>query len=106
EEMLVELPNKVSACQYVLALKTPYRWDKKTRIHTVDRSYLIEKTIDLFHKRRIIIPYDKLTIQAPDRLGWLFEHLTSLEAEWVEPNSGNTGYTRYLHSNPDDGFQS
>lgn len=106
EELLVEHPNIVSACQYVLALKTPYKWDRKTRIHTIDRSYQIEKVIDLFHKKQIVIPYDKMTIQVTDRLGWLFEHLTSLEAEWVEPTSGNTGYTRYLHSNPDDGFQS
>lgn len=106
EELLVEFPHKVAACQYVLALKTPYRWDRKTRIHTVDRSYAIEQVIDLFHKDKIIIPYDKITIQATDKLGWLFDHLTSLEAEWVEPSSGNTGYTRYLHSNPDDGFQS
>jgi hypothetical protein len=106
EELLVEMPHTVAACQYVLALKTPYRWDRKTRIHTVDRSYLIEKVIDMFHKQKIIIPYDKLTIQVTDRLSWLFDHLTSLEAEWVEPTSGNTGYTRYLHSNPDDGFQS
>jgi hypothetical protein len=106
EELLVELPNTVAACQYVLALKTPYKWDRKTRIHTCDRSYHIEKVIDLFHKQRIVIPYDKLTIQVTDRLQWLFEHLTALEAEWVEPTSGNTGYTRYLHSNPDDGYQS
>jgi len=106
EELLVEYPNKVSACQYVLALKNPYKWDKKTRIHTCDRSYHIEKVIDLFHKNKIVIPYDKLTIQKTDELGWLFQHLTSLEAEWVEPSSGNTGYTRYLHSDPDDGFQS
>lgn len=106
EELLVEHPNKVSACQYVLALKNPYKWDKKTRIHTVDRSYLIEKVIDMFHKKKFIIPYDKLTVQVTDVLGWLFEHLTALEAEWVEPSSGNTGYTRYLHSDPDDGFQS
>lgn len=106
EELLVEFPNKIAACQYVLALKNPYKWDKKTRIHTVDRSYLIEQVIDMFHKKKIIIPYDKLTIQVTDRLGWLFENLTSLEAEWVEPSSGNTGYTRYLHSSPDDGFQS
>jgi hypothetical protein len=106
EELLVEYPNTVSACQYVLALKNPYRWDKKTRIHTVDRSYHIEKVIDLFHKKNIIIPYDNFTIKVTDRLMWLFEHLTSLEAEFVEPSSGNTGYTRYLHSNPDDGFQS
>lgn len=106
EELLVEYPNSVAACQYVLALKNPYKWDKKTRIHTIDRSYQIEKVIDMFHKKKIIIPYDKLTIQVTDQLGWLFEHLTSLEAEWVEPTSGNTGYTRYLHSNPDDGFQS
>jgi hypothetical protein len=106
EELLVEHPHTMAACQYVLALKNPYKWDKKTRIHTVDRSYLIEKVIDLFHKKNIVIPYDKMTIQVTDRLGWLFEHLTSLEAEWVEPSSGNTGYTRYLHSNPDDGFQS
>lgn len=105
EELLVEFPHKVSACQYVLALKTPYKWDKKTRIHTMDRSTLIEQVIDLFHKKKIIIPYDTLTIKATDELMWLFEHLTSLEAEWVEPSSGNTGYTRYLHSNPDDGFQ-
>lgn len=106
EELLVEYPNTVSACQYVLALKTPYKWDRKTRIHTCDRSYHIEKVIDLFHKKKIVIPYDKMTIQVTDRLGWLFEHLTALEAEWVEPSSGNTGYTRYLHSNPDDGYQS
>jgi hypothetical protein len=106
KELLVEYPNTVSACQYVLALKNPYRWDKKTRIHTVDRSYHIEKVIDLFHKKNIIIPYDNFTIKVTDRLMWLFEHLTSLEAEFVEPSSGNTGYTRYLHSNPDDGFQS
>jgi hypothetical protein len=106
EELLVEYPETVSACQYVLALKTPYKWDKKTRIHTCDRSYHIEKVIDLFHKKKIVIPYDKLTIQVTDELMWLFEHLTSLEAEWVEPSSGNTGYTRYLHSTPDDGFQS
>jgi hypothetical protein len=60
----------------------------------------------MFHKKKIIIPYDKMTIQVTDQLGWLFEHLTALEAEWQEPTSGNTGYTRYLHSNPDDGFQS
>jgi hypothetical protein len=106
EELLVKYPDSVSACQYVLALKTPYRWDKKTRIHTCDRSYHIEKVIDIFHKKKIIIPYDKLTIQVTDRLMWLFEHLTALEAEWQEPTSGNTGYTRYLHSSPDDGFQS
>jgi hypothetical protein len=106
EELLVEYPDTVAACQYVLALKNPYKWDRKTRIHTCDRSYHIEKVIDMFHKRNIVIPYDKLTVQVTDRLGWLFEHLTSLEAEWVEPSSGNTGYTRYLHSNPDDGFQS
>jgi hypothetical protein len=106
EELLVELPNSVAACQYVLALKTPYRWDRKTRIHTCDRSYHIEKVIDLFHKQKIVIPYDKLTIQVTDRLQWLFDHLTALEAEWVEPTSGNTGYTRYLHSSPDDGYQS
>lgn len=106
EELLVEYPNSVAACQYVLALKNPYKWDRKTRIHTCDRSYHIEKVIDLFHKQKITIPYDKLTIQATDRLGWLFDHLTALEAEWVEPTSGNTGYTRYLHSSPDDGFQS
>lgn len=106
EELLVEYPNTVAACQYVLALKTPYKWDRKTRIHTCDRSYHIEKVIDLFHKQKIVIPYDKLTIQATDRLGWLFDNLTALEAEWVEPTSGNTGYTRYLHSSPDDGYQS
>lgn len=106
EELLVEYPDTVAACQYVLALKNPYKWDKKTRIHTCDRSYHIEKVIDLFHKKKIVIPYDKLTIQVTDKLGWLFEHLTALEAEWQEPTSGNTGYTRYLHSNPDDGFQS
>jgi hypothetical protein len=106
EELLVELPHTVAACQYVLALKTPYKWDRKTRIHTCDRSYHIEKVIDLFHKQKIVIPYDKMTIQVTDRLAWLFEHLTALEAEWVEPTSGNTGYTRYLHSQPDDGYQS
>lgn len=106
EELLVEYPKTVAACQYVLALKTPYRWDKKTRIHTIDRSYQIEKVIDLFHKKQIKIPYDNLTIKATDRLMWLFEDLTSLEAEFVEPSSGNTGYTRYSHSSPDDGFQS
>lgn len=106
EELLVEYPDSISACQYVLALKNPYKWDKKTRIHTVDRSSHIEKIIDLFHKKKIVIPYDKLTIQITDELMWLFEHLTALEAEWVEPSSGNTGYTRYLHSTPDDGFQS
>lgn len=106
EELLVDYPHSVSACQYVLALKTPYRWDRKTRIHTMDRSTLIEKVIDLFHKNRIVIPYDKLTVQVTDELAWLFEHLTALEAEWVEPSTHNTGYTRYTHSTPDDGYQS
>jgi hypothetical protein len=106
EELLAKFPEKAAACQYVLALKNPYRWDKKTRIHTCDRSYHIEKVIELFHKEKIEIPYDKLTIQVTDSLMWLFEHLTALEAEWVEPTSGNTGYTRYIHSVPDDGFQS
>lgn len=106
EELLEIYPNTVSACQYVLALKNPYKWDKNTRIHTVDRSYFIEKVIEAFHKKNIIIPYDKLTIQATEELMWLFEHLTALEAEVIEPTSGNTGYTRYTHSTPDDGFQS
>jgi hypothetical protein len=91
------------ACRYV-----PYTSDPKKREYKgnnnntlqVDRTFSMDKLIDMFHREELVIPYKK-----PDEVEFFFDHYTALELKFSESTT-TTGRKMYDHSTPDDAFHS
>jgi DNA-directed RNA polymerase subunit RPC12/RpoP len=66
----------------------------------VDRTYSMDKLVDMFHREEIVIPYKK-----PEEVEYFFDHYTALELKFSESTTG-TGRKFYDHSTPDDAFHS
>lgn len=66
----------------------------------VDRTYSMDRNIDMFHKQELVIPYGN-----PELVEFFFDHYTALEMKFTESTTG-TGRKLYDHSTPDDSFHS
>jgi Phage terminase large subunit (GpA) len=66
----------------------------------VDRTYSMDKAVDMFHKKELVIPYKK-----PEEVEFFFDHYTALELTFTESTT-TTGRKLYDHSTPDDAFHS
>lgn len=66
----------------------------------VDRTYSMDRLIDMFHRKELVIPYKN-----PEAVEFFFDHYTALEMKFTESTTG-TGRKLYDHSTPDDSFHS
>lgn len=66
----------------------------------VDRTYSMDRLVDMFHKGDIVIPYKN-----PEEVEYFFDHYTALELKFTE-SSTSTGRKLYDHTTPDDAFHS
>jgi hypothetical protein len=89
------------AMRYTSYINDPKKREYKGN-HTlqVDRTFSMDKLIDLFKKRLLVIPYQK-----PDEVEYYFDHYTAIEMIFTESNT-QTGRKLYDHSTPDDAFHS
>jgi DNA-directed RNA polymerase subunit RPC12/RpoP len=89
------------ACRYVSYLNDPKKREFKGNYTLqVDRTYSMDKLVDMFHKGEIVIPYKN-----PDEVEYFFDHYTALELTFTESTT-STGRKLYDHSTPDDAFHS
>lgn len=66
----------------------------------VDRTYSMDRLVDMFHREEIVVPYKR-----PEEVEYFFDHWTALELKFTE-SSTTTGKKLYDHSTPDDAFHS
>jgi Phage terminase large subunit (GpA) len=66
----------------------------------VDRTYSMDKLIQMFKKRELVIPY-----MHPEEVEYFFDHYTAIEMIFTESTT-QTGRKLYDHSTPDDAFHS
>jgi hypothetical protein len=66
----------------------------------VDRTFSMDRLVDMFHREELVIPYKK-----PEEVEYFFDHFTALELKFTE-SSTSTGRKLYDHSTPDDAFHS
>lgn len=89
------------ACRYVTYHTEPSKREYKGDYTLqVDRTYSMDKTIELFKKRLLEIPYRK-----PAEVEGFFDHYTALELKFTE-SATSTGKKLYTHTLPDDAFHS
>jgi hypothetical protein len=95
--------NMVQGCFYVVGTREPetIKENEDSTLLTVDRSYQLFKTIDLFKEKKIRLPYAD-----PSKLDWSFPHYTCIESEPIQPTTGRSGYIRITHPSGtnDDGL--
>jgi len=91
------------SCRYVAYQSDPkkreYKGERNSTLQ-VDRTYSMDKMIDTFHKKELVIPYGK-----PEEVEFYFDHYTALELVFTESTT-STGRKLYDHSTPDDSFHS
>ena len=91
------------SCRYVTYANQPNKREYKGYCNStlqVDRTYSMDKTIDMFRKGQFVIPYAE-----PEKVEFAFDHYTALETKFTESTS-STGKKMYDHSTPDDAFHS
>lgn len=94
--------NAIS-CRYVTYANDPRKREYKgfnDSTLQVDRTFSMDKLIDMFHKQQIVIPYKE-----PDKVEFFFDHYTAIEKIFTESTT-STGTKRYDHRTPDDAFHS
>lgn len=91
------------SCRYVSYVNDPKKREYKGFNNStlqVDRTYSMDRLIDMFHKEEIVIPYGR-----PEDVEFFFDHYTAIEMIFTESTTG-TGRKLYDHSTPDDSFHS
>lgn len=89
------------ACRYVSYQNDPKKREYKGNYTLqVDRTYSMDKLVDMFHREEIVIPYKN-----PEEVEFFFDHYTALELTFTESTT-STGRKLYDHSTPDDAFHS
>ena len=89
------------ACRYVSYVNDPKKREGKGNFTTqVDRTFSMDRMVDMFHREELLIPYKK-----PEEIEYFFDHWTSLELKFTESTT-STGRKLYDHSTPDDAFHS
>lgn len=89
------------ACRYVSYTTDPKKRESKGNYTLqVDRTYSMDKLIELFKKRLLVIPY-----KDPQDVEYYFDHYTAIEMKFTESTT-STGRKLYDHSTPDDAFHS
>jgi Phage terminase large subunit (GpA) len=89
------------ACRYVSYTSDPKKREKKGNYTLqVDRTFSMDKLIQMFKKAGILIPYKE-----PEKVEFFFDHYTAIEMKFTESTT-NTGRKLYDHSTPDDAFHS
>lgn len=89
------------AVRYVSYVNDPKKREYKGNYTLqVDRTYSMDRLIDMFHRQELVIPYKK-----PEEVEFFFDHYTALEMKFTESTTG-TGRKLYDHSTPDDSFHS
>lgn len=94
--------NAIS-CRYVTYANDPRKREYKGFNNStlqVDRTFSMDKLIDMFHKSTIVIPYKQ-----PEEVEYFFDHYTAIEMIFTESNT-STGVKKYDHRTPDDAFHS
>lgn len=87
------------ACRYVSYVNDPKKREMKGNYTLqVDRTFSMDRTIDKFKRREILIPYKE-----PEKVEPFFDHFTALQLKFTESTTG-TGRKLYDHSTPDDAF--
>lgn len=101
-QKLYEIYGRMAtAMRYVAYQNDPKKREYKGKFTLqVDRTYSMDKTIDMFKRRELVIPY-----KDPDKVEFYFDHYTALEAIFRESTT-STGRKVYDHSTPDDAFHS
>ncbi|WNL49515.1 terminase large subunit [Bacillus phage DZ1] len=92
--------NAIS-CRYVTYSADPRKREYKGYNDStlqVDRTYSMDKLINMFQKGQLIIPYKK-----PEDVEYFFDHWTAIEMIFTESTT-STGAKRYDHRTPDDAF--
>ena len=89
------------ACRYVSYVNDPKKREYKGNYTLqVDRTFSMDRLIDMFHKKELVIPYKN-----PNDVEFFFDHYTALELTFTE-SKVSTGRKLYDHSTPDDAFHS
>jgi hypothetical protein len=101
-QKLYELFGRMAiACRYVSYQTDPKKREFKGNYTLqVDRTYSMDRLVDMFHKEELVIPYKK-----PEEVEYFFDHYTALELTFTESTT-TTGRKLYDHSTPDDAFHS
>ncbi|WPF64976.1 terminase large subunit [Staphylococcus phage MVC_VPHSA2] len=89
------------SCRYVTYSADPRKREYKgfnDSTLQVDRTYSMDKLINMFQKGQLIIPYKK-----PEDVEYFFDHWTAIEMIFTESTT-STGAKRYDHRTPDDAF--
>ena len=106
EEKYSEIAVK---CSYMVRPANPLNDSKliSDNIYTIDRTFVIDTIIDLikrpYIKDKFTIPKIWIPAKNPNRIEWIIDQFTCIEAETISLRSGQD-YTRYFHDNeqPDD----
>lgn len=100
EKLSQRFKNRFFRCNYRYDTNKPFEiiWNE-TRIN-VDRTWIIETMIDLIKREEEIdlqrsIPRIRIPFLEPDKIEWIIEQFTCIEAENAE--SGGRNYVRYTH---------
>lgn len=89
------------ACRYVSYVNDPKKREYKGNYTLqVDRTFSMDKLIDMFHKQELVIPYKN-----PEEVEFFFDHWTAIEMKFTESTT-SAGRKLYDHSTPDDAFHS
>lgn len=87
------------ACRYVSYQSDPKKREMKGNYTLqVDRTYSMDKLINMFQKHELVLPYKK-----PEEIEFFFDHFTAIELKFTESTT-STGRKLYDHSTPDDSF--
>lgn len=91
--------REATAVRYVSYVNNPKKREYNGNFTLqVDRTYSMDRSIDMFHKEEVVVPYGK-----PEEVEFFFDHWTALEMKFTESTTG-TGRKLYDHSTPDDSF--
>jgi DNA-directed RNA polymerase subunit RPC12/RpoP len=101
-QKLYELFGRMAiACRYVSYQTDPKKREFKGNYTLqVDRTYSMDRLIEMFKKQEIVIPYKE-----PEKVEYFFDHYTAIELKFTESTT-STGRKLYDHSTPDDAFHS
>ena len=95
------LGREAIACRYVSYVSDPKKREYKGNYTLqVDRTYSMDKLIDMFKRGDLVIPY-----RDPEKVEFAFDHYTAIEMVFTESKT-STGRKLYDHTTPDDAFHS
>ena len=107
EKLEERYATKMLKASYMTRPADPFEFVESENRIAVDRTYAIETIIDLVTRPQsvggTVIPRLVIPAREPEKVEWLIDHFTCIEAESVSL-SGGKNYVRYTHpeESPDD----